>query len=266
MRTWPIALGVLAFFSGCSARTGLDDGTGGSGAPSSGSTGTLVPEDLCEPDGIRVCHDPECPAPQDCKGMGCTPASDRDSFVPSESGVCWTDIQDWPNEECFACPDGDACVHRGADELHCVPLSVCVSLAALGAANVCTYADKSPFTNQPLATSSTCPVRDHSVCGGICGDCASGFRCTGRSATRPYGLCAPLTAIDKHPRTCSYEDSGPATVACAYQNNYYCAVHASGNERLARKFGVCMQLGPCSSAAKAMPLHCLDPAGNEHAQ
>jgi hypothetical protein len=210
---------------------------------------------------VRLCDGAQCPAPA-CQ---CLPASDRDTFTPSEAGVCWTDLADWPNDECYACEDGEACIHRVTDELHCAPLDVCVSLSALGASNVCTYADKSPFTDAPLAVGGGCPVQDHSVCGGGCGDCNQGFRCTGRSAARGFGVCVPLSPLDKKPFPCSYGDAGAAQTPCLEQYNYFCAVYKSDNERLARKFGMCMQLGPCKSASQVVGLHCLDVAGFEHA-
>ncbi len=257
------ALMLLAVVS-CASRSEL--GEGGSAATGGGSTtsstgSALQPTNLCSPASVRLCDGAQCPAPP-CQ---CMPASDRDTSTPSEAGLCWTDLADWPNDECYACEDGQACIHRATDELHCAPLDVCVSLAALGASNVCTYADKSPFDDRPLAVGGACPVQDHSLCGGGCGDCQTNFRCTGRSADRGFGVCVPLSPLDKKPFPCSYGDTGPAQTPCLEQYNYFCAVYKSSNERLARHYGMCMQLGPCKSASQIVGLHCLDVAGYEHA-
>jgi len=260
----------LFFFpmGACGARSSLETsgpagGAGGVGSSKS-STGTAA---LCDPAGIRLCKNPECPlAPGACPGLGCTPSADRETGAPETTGVCWDDIPTFVTEQCSACKGDQVCVHRSSTELVCVPFAVCDALYKLGAGAACRYGDKSPFTDEPIAQSPVCPPgHDYQICGGACGDClgTGGYadRCVGRSASRPIGICT-----DGMPYLCSFKEDGTAIQPCADAVSY-CAIFklAPPDDVYARLYGVCVGKAACVADAQVTPLLCLGSNGTDHA-
>jgi len=267
---------LAAALAGC-GRTSLDgQGVGGMWSGSQGSTGSSAGAagSLCDPAGIRVCHDPECPViPGECPPLGCTPAANLETGAPEQAGVCWLDIPTFLSEPCIACNDGEVCVHRSPTELICVPFAVCDSLAKLGAPTVCRYADKSPFTDAPPASGPCPPGQSGILCDGGCGPCNDSpplhlFRCVGRSATRPHGLCVETASGTPNLGfRCSYAPDGSPIQACPTKLGELCAVFSVGppDDIVAQSFGICVPGTECVAAATAMPLRCLDANGSNQA-
>lgn len=235
----------------------------------SGAGGSLPTVDPCAPHGVRLCSEPECPlAVGACPGIGCTPAADRDTGVSDpDVGVCWLDIPTFLTEVCNGCDDGEVCLHRSPDELVCVPWEVCDSLYHFSAESVCRYADKSPFDDRPLAI-GTCPAAaKEKLCGGGCGGCPKDggeYRCTGRSADRPHGICVRVIGPTVF-SPCSFGPAGDVLQACFHDD--LCAVFdvAPPADVVARRFGVCLPKEDCLAKAALTPLHCFDQAGDDKA-
>ena len=258
---------AIAIAAGCGGRTGL----GGASTPSDASAES-GPSGPCEIDGVRLCGG-SCPALDNsqCPGRGCTTPQD------SSVGICWSDMSDGEGTDaCNACRDGDACVQRDATDLVCAPFDLCAGLAARGNASACRYADKSPFSGSSLLSpGSTCPVdKPGTLCGGACGDCPSWTlqRCTGRSASRPFGVC-PRVIVENtfdpaDVAACSVDTSGNAVVACPVPEMYdppkgkpepaVCMVFAGGDEHDARAYGLCMPKSDCQTINTGLPggVHC----------
>lgn len=245
-----IALGL--FVAACGGRTDLPDDLG--------STDPLG-ERSCEASGVRLCGG-ACPAlgPPECPGYGCTPALDRDTLAPTSYGVCWYDLRGHTTRPCAACEDGEMCAYRGKDDLVCVPAAVCAALWALGDRTTCRYADKTPYTGEPIPEPEGCPGT--LACGG---SCPCGVSCIGRSPTHPFGICAP-----------GYSDFVPTcdllpdhTYAHSCHDDYACAVFdvPAADRVTAMHYGVCLPTDEClvtkTSLAISGGLHCFDASGHE---
>jgi len=210
--------------------------------------------------GVRLCGGPQCPAlpaPQ-CPGEGCTTTM-TSADASSGIGVCWADLADHGQSLCFACADGDACVYRHADELICVPVAVCERLFALGATNVCRYADKTRYDNRPLpASPAGCPgglEGQHILCGGGCGDDCFGEPCVGRSPTHPYGICASADPVNLGSvSTCSVTSQGLVR-PCPANTDDACAIFdtETADQSEARRYGLCLGRAVCQRAAAVLP-------------
>lgn len=250
---------LLALVLGCGARdTLLIEGT--DNPPSfPPPTGT----ELCEPAGVRLCGPSPCPELgfEQCPGVGCSAVSDCESGQPLDAGVCWSDVDDWFNQKCIACPEDQACVHRAEDGyLYCVPMGVCHSLFALGAGGSCRYADKSSFDDRPIAESTTCPTNDHGlICGGACLDCFTDGECIGRSSSQPFGICFHAS-YQPLGRSCS-----PDTASDCGGGELVCAVFAlaDGDQVVANDYGVCVEVSGCLEASAAGIVYCFDTDGHE---
>lgn len=234
---------------GCGGRTDIDDQ--GSSAPD--ATVTSGPFE-CEAEGIRFCGEHDLCPPfgfPECTGVGCTPAGDRSNQESLEIGVCWPDIPSWVNSPCIACDDGEVCVHDDASGLFCVPFGVCAKLWELGATTACRYADKSAFTNAPLAVSLSCPEPDNAFCGGACEPCPLEFPCVGRSATKPLGICVEAFGGIYQ---CSASDPSPCSTT-----GDICALFRvdPADQPFADRFGVCVQSDVCAAASAAGLVDCL---------
>jgi hypothetical protein len=244
-------LSALVLLAGaCGARDSLPVGMGGA-APVENVGGVD-----CAPEGVRLCGGP-CPPPEaiDCAGDGCTPTAHRDDLSPADMGVCWPDLDAWVSSPCIACEEDEACLHRAAGGLWCVPREVCSTLFAMGRADLCRYPDKTPFTDQPLAEAPGCPAVDTTLCGGGCGECAPFDFCVGRSATRPFGLCVDNVS---GPTQCSPDD--PTLQGACYELLEYCATFRTepADQGVANQYGVCEPEERCLAAAAAGVVACYD--------
>lgn len=244
---WAKAAGLLlTLLLGCGGRT-LEEGSPGGG----GSTSAGPPDPVaCEAAGIRLCGGPCDPLGfEGCPGVGCTPVGDRVTGEALDVGVCWPDIPEWVNKSCFACDEGEVCVHDALGGLYCVPTEVCSALWALGATTACRYADKSSFQNLPIADLPYC-VGGSDVCGGDCGGCFPNVHCVGRSATQSFGVCmsnsllAPCTKQD--PSTCSIGMCATFRVP-------------EEDQAVADRFGGCVKKSVCASAQEAGIINCYSP-------
>lgn len=257
----------LASVLGCGARTdwvgrgeaedGLDGGVHADGAGSP----------PCTVDGVRWCG-AGCPSltTSECPG-GCTRVLDAETLRPMEVGLCWSDMLSGGRgtEPCVACADGDTCAQRDARRLVCVREGVCAKLALLGAGGACRYADKTPYDGRPLASpAATCPTSlPGAACGGACGPCPTGLpynsssRCTGRSATRPFGVCPFLrfSPAESSLMTCAWDGNAP-TEHCPkidYGGSPFlvqaaCLVFDTGEGTpltLASRYGLCVPESVC---------------------
>ena len=252
----------------CGARTEL-----ASSDPSANDAG-IGPHPLCaSAGGVRLCGgDPPCPElpPPVCKGVGCQRALDALTGAPSAGGACLADVPDYGNTPCNACRDGEACLMRGSGELVCVPLDVCHALWDIGVRNVCRYSDKSAFDDRPIAPPPTaCPELARSLpgalCGGACGDCTYPLdRCSGRSPTRPYGICN-RTYFSADIATCSIGPSGVPSHWCnaTRQNDYVCVVYKNGTDSVAlgKRYGSCLPPNYCLAFRTLLGFDCYDSNG-----
>ena len=238
---------------------------------SAGRDGSIEP---CAPDGVRVCGG-SCPllTPDQCPGTGCSSVATV-SKAPEPTGACWSDMTNGDGLDlCYACRDGDACMQRDANKLVCVPYGVCSALYSQGN-KACRYADKSNFTGAPLTTpSGPCPTTavPGALCGGACGACPSwteGPSCTGRSASRPFGVCAH-GILNKQTYTCSVDVSGHWVNNCvgnflwngSQDDSIRCQVFEVGDTE-SRHWGLCQPSTQCRAAARAIgSLHCFTPNG-----
>jgi hypothetical protein len=108
--------------------------------------------------------------------------------------------------DCQECTDGHVCVFEsstnaqnfGPDSsaalemqiMGCTDMGYAEMYALNGRSDLARYADRSAYTNAPLPTPSDCPsIAGLTLCGGACGDCATGYICVGRSPLHPYSLC-----------------------------------------------------------------------------
>ncbi len=251
-------LAGVVVFVGCVVACGAtvvitpDDDSDGAG----GASGS------CEVAGVRLCGVPGCEPLEfeACPGLGCTPAVDRDTGEPLAVGVCWPDLPGWPARSCFACDEGEACIHRTADELSCVPIEVCAELYARGFGSACRYSDKSAYTGEAVPSLPTCPTTDYGICGGDCQGC--GAACGGRSPLHPWGVCTDLSSTSFV--GCGLTAGGPVEPACI-STWPLCAVWAVGpqDQPVADRFGVCLTDDSCKEAATALQggIRCYDASG-----
>lgn len=284
------ALVLVAMASGCGAESGSSGGPGGVGGASGvagisgaagvgGGAGTAASGGTagaaggaagagsgpCEtPEGIRLCGG-ECDwlDAEDCPA-GCSAVYDRAAAGDSPFGLCFADLTDLGNRPCFACRDGEVCVQRARDVAVCVPESVCAGLWALGARDVCRYADYASYDGRPVPEPpASCPAEPDGqqdpgqMCGGACGACllADEYPCTGRSPEHPQGFCR------------SYEGSCRAAAGdndCA--DTWLCAVFRvpTPDAPTARASGHCFGRDTCLELAVTLPggVDCYDAAGN----
>lgn len=254
-----LAAGVLVV-PACSGHVitqqGGSGGTAGA-AGTGGQTGSCV-----TPSGVRICgagcgwlNAPECP------GLGCARAADITTGKAVNAGVCLPDIGGDITQQCWDCPDGDACYDQQGVGLVCVPLEVCRELWLLGVKNVCRYADKSAYDGRSLATpGSQCPSSLY-LCGGPCG-CGPPQTCTGRSADRKYGACL---ASDSTAFVRCEVDSGKSNT-CDPVAISTCGVFkdAPADQAVARSYGVCMDSVDCLYLRAHLPggFLCYDTHGN----
>jgi hypothetical protein len=288
-----VAFGAIVI--ACGARTsplsrGEEDAIDRDGSSADGNASDVAadrgPSGPCMVDGVRVCGG-GCPwlSTPECPGRGCTAVFDVVSAAPEGAGVCWADAAPGGGVDlCFACHDGDACVLREPDKLVCIDIAVCAKLKDLGAGGACRYVDKQAYDGRALLTPpATCPIDKSgsvqaALCGGGCGGCPSwtSGRCSGRSATRGFGVCAynesfgPLEPI----AVCSVDANGKWTRPCKsdqIDNGPYprepavCEVYANAgalDDAAARTYGLCVPLSVCQAAAHAVGgLHCFNPLG-----
>jgi hypothetical protein len=230
----------------------------------------------CSAGGVRICG-MGCPTldTTSCPG-GCQPVS---TLSGGDAGisVCWSDD---PSADvlCSVCSDGQACLQRTPSSLVCVPLDLCAHLWDIGVRDVCRYADKSTYDDEPLATPSGCPAdATILVCGGTCTGCpdpGSANRCVGRSPNHPFGICPPDdgAADPNDPSSiavCSFTNDG-YTVPCVQPGSpdgpVSCAVFQTpaSDESVARLYGLCIDQGLCTQMATDFPggLQCYDAGGN----
>jgi len=267
---------MLGLALGCGARTGVgsapaDDNL--DATSSSDGANRDSPLSPCAAGGVRLCGG-SCPSlsPPECPGYGCTQVLDRTTFTPLGIGVCWADLGD--EVQCAACKDGDACVQRAADRLVCVPFAVCEKLASLGAGSACRYADKSGYDGKPLASpTGTCPSAvEAALCGGPCGACPKWtLGCSGRSSTRPFGVCPyTFSGYDSDPRNvegCSVASDGHWLRPCTLMTILNgprpmeparCLIFDVPTLDLeaARRWGLCSPQSVCKGAAIQGSVHC----------
>lgn len=275
--TWYLPATVLAFVGlsawGCgtspstTAASGTStEGDGGSTAATTsmtgGGDGGARPQDVpsaCQsPSGYQVCGGPNhCPYD--------VPSCPENTLVEEEDeakgvlGLCFNDVfSEYVVESdetfCVSCDDGDICFDEAnlGFAAFCMPFEVGPLVQQNGAAARLRYADHSLWTGQVLPAPATCPIlADVPTCGGLCGDCAEGEVCTGRSPLHPYGLCVPTDA-----------DADASTNLLGYCNEMYPCKAGFGcfhwtvqpeAQQQADDFGFCLPLKTCKAAAANIP-------------
>ncbi len=251
----------------CGARTGLGGGDGNGGV-------AWLPHPLCESaSGVRLCGGsppcPEIPAPE-CRGYACEHGADVVTSAPASGGACLSDTPGDASSLCHACPDGDACLLRPTGDLVCVPADVCHALWDIGVRDVCRYADKSAYDDRPLAEGGKCPwslgdPMRWALCGGGCGACQEPtWSCTGRSATRGWGICQTSTFKPTIP-SCSLTPSGSVVRWCDTQfpDGWACGVYRNAPTDVAasRLYGTCLGPALCVRLRGILGLDCYDASG-----
>lgn len=229
--------GVLGCGAVSQDRASQDGAAGGTASDAAADADAALPFDPCRtPSGVRICGNGCGELDQSvCPGLGCLDALDIGSGKTTGAGVCLSDLP-VPVLGCWFCPDGTTCVELEQQGLICVAEDVCRSLAALGAASACRYADFTVYDGRPLAVASgtDCPKR---ACGPGCGDCEGPVtRCSGRSADFGYGYCFDVITTD----ACSANEPMP----------FYCGACATwlaptGGGDPALELGLCAEDSDC---------------------
>lgn len=257
---------VAATLVACGARTGLDDRDGDRAADAG-----FAPHPTCvSASGVRLCGGsppcPELPAPT-CRGFGCQHSASIVNGATATGGACLTDLSDNGLRDCSTCNDGEACLSKTNGDLVCVPLDVCHALWDIGVRDVCRYADKSPYDDRPLAVAESCPlgISPFPMCGSGCASCPPDFPCSGRSATRPYGLCQYRGGNPNI--ACSFGPLASPKVWCS-QNQatiWNCAVYRGRPEdqTTAMKYGTCVGATHCQKIRDVLGVDCYDYAGTK---
>jgi hypothetical protein len=191
------------------------------------------------PDGAGIClGTANCPP-----GDGCWCISPPETSV----SVCLASPGMKDIKLCYLPPDGRICTTidpRYPDVWWDAPWGLGVLLAQNSAQDRARYADWARWTGAPLPNPpSSCPkdIRFR-ACGGACGACVEGERCTGRSPLHPIGMCVRYgTAECGRPR----DPSCPAGTAC-FRYRVDAESQALANER-----GLC--LADCDGIAATLP-------------
>lgn len=127
----------------------------------------------------------------------------------------------------------------------CVSQSLCEGFASEGFPQACIWADKTNWTpGETIAPPACdCPA-DGILCGGSCGDCASGEVCSGRSPTHPFGVC-----VAKNSRDCRRDGS----LACP--SGFACLTYVveAANQTLADENGTCLPVDRCAATGRVLP-------------
>ena len=230
---------------------------GGNAATGGGAGGTLDP--ACELAGVPICK----------QGCGvCTPCTDLQqcgvvdltcmaTFTNGGSlgpSICRVDSALDHLASCDTCLEGDACVLQAPDppSLACVPGDFCKEVTMTGTA-ACTFSDKTPFSLAPIPEPTVCPALSLSstkLCGGACGGCAAGLTCSGRSPTRPFGLCLPFSPLFKKAPTvdvCAAMTCYDQTASCFYYAN------ALSDPTAVKEYGLCFPTQDCQVLAQSLP-------------
>ena len=206
---------LFAFVAaGCGGETDTDGsgGAGGGGAGSGGAAGSAGSGGATggaagAPDGGW----PECSAPGFAVcGKACPEGRPGCSVcfpppAPDKFGVCGESLL--KGEVPGKPSDGRVLATRNATltsatfSLTSVAFAGGVFLAEHGQGDRVAYADRGLFTGAPLPEPTTCPsLVAGKVCGGLCGGCPLGQRCTGRSPLHPHGICVPDEPAEcRHP-------------------------------------------------------------------
>lgn len=195
--------------------------------------------------------------------MGAHAANRVDRATPSSGGACLADLPDEAQSPCVACLDGEACLTKNNGDLVCVSIDVCHALWDIGVRDVCRYADKSLYDDKPLAPApSTCPVVGL-VCNQKCGCARADERCTGRSATRGWGICTP--GVPGPVKGCRLHQSGTSlsySTWCAdFQPEIWaCAVFDNGpsDPTIDLDYGLCMTTVQCQVLEGPLHMRCYD--------
>lgn len=217
----------------------------------------------CTIDNVRLCGG-TCGSVVDCAG-GCVPLVSGDGSS-SSYGVCFADLPDLGQTPCAVCDTGQGCVQRSAGAYACVPLEVCGALRAVGANDVCWYADKSPYDGRAIDIPTTCPDslaplhQDHAMCGGACGVCnpqlGSLARCLGQGPTHPVGICATPNGPTVNPYDAkTYPRCVVVNGSAACGSGYRCAVFPAPPAEItvAANNGVCIIAQDCTALTQALP-------------
>lgn len=161
---------------------------------------------------------------------------------PDAAGLCVTANMTGPGN-CPLCDDGNVCVRLVQDVYDCVPFDVGQLFAANGEPDRVLYTDWSAWSGQALPRPTDCGDGGLPLCGGLCGPCAKGSTCTGRSPLHPYGFCVPST----------WSGCTRAAPTCDPGNKCFIFSDPPDAQALADQFGLCLPLSECQALAAGYP-------------
>lgn len=203
MKTALLAAACLAM--GCGGIADANDGGQDASSDMTVSDGPDAGFTACSgPSGQQLCGG-ACGAA--CPPIACASSSGfpiPDATAPDAAlGVCFTS-KGAHGGRCTMCQDGWLCVPetlglplynpdpiKEFDYLSEAELGYAILYALNGHGGDVRYADRAQYNGEAIPEEpSGCPTQnDFRVCGGACGDCDTGFKCTGRSPLHPYSLC-----------------------------------------------------------------------------
>lgn len=251
---------TLTVAEGCGGKIAAGDvADGGSDTLSDAIPPDAEPIESCAyANGVRACGS-LCPRAQE----DCFPACLRAGNVENSEapvGFCVADASKMGETKdlCAYCDPGTVCriawpatgptaPNDSFGVLSCVTPLYCEALHKLGFDAACLWNDKTWWHSGESIPERPCPAggQEGGLCGGACGDCASGLVCTGRSPSHPAGVCAPL-----------YHNCGvDPTVATGCLSGEACAVWnvgSGGSQTYANLDGFCMPVDDCRRARGAL--------------
>lgn len=241
---------------GCSGETSTTQPDGPQGDASVDHDGDAPPPIDAAPDAATQCSSPEgirvCRGPANCPegGAECKTCTQQ---AAAAAGAC---LESWPfvPKPCWLPADGDACasIFGAPDDLWAVPFSVAELYARNGAgADSVRYADFGLFTGEPLPAPSTCPSAVNvPACGGACGGCPTGRKCTGRSPLHPFGLCVPDSPTGF---SCTGSSVISKPESCPKGSGCFTFQVEAKAQPLADRYSFCLPILECVAAAASLP-------------
>lgn len=245
---------LCALAAACGGRTGGAGGTGGSDAAGA-DDGSAAGDGMTATDGAAS----DCVSESGYALCGGT----RDCFPPQSRGKntpCWDCAAQGYGYQTVVCdnsvvptgeiaglsPDGHVYVEAYVPNAwEPFPFDVGQLFADNGASDRVRYADWSAWTGAPLPAPATCPQpQGFSICGGNCGPCNPGQKCTGRSPAHPYGLCATLNSPSWF---CQASGSCPTGQGCVV------FTVPPADQPIADKGGICFPADVCQAIAAQYP-------------
>jgi hypothetical protein len=199
-----------------------------------------------------------------CDRPGCAPTCDvgcvdfEDSAGTSGPGLCAGDESVFVRASfvgvvpCTVCPGEDTLCGRTVLGLSCVKAEACSALALASFEDGCLFQDKTRWKSSTAIDEPPCPAGGPEIgmCGGLCGGCAPGFECMGRSPRHPFGICA-----DFSPPRFACTRNGDSGTNCGSADDL-CAtfdVGIDGKQDESDRFGFCLPISQCQALESALP-------------